>query len=147
MLASRRRRPGQVVESVATMASEVEKAQQASAAVKSQPTIFDKIISKEIPADIIYEDDQCLAFNDISPQAPTHFLVIPKRRIAMLDDVEPSDKDILGHLVFTASKLGREKLGSNGFRLVINNGKDGAQSVFHLHIHVLGGRQMQWPPG
>ncbi|XP_034233779.1 histidine triad nucleotide-binding protein 1-like isoform X2 [Thrips palmi] len=128
------------------MASEVDKARSAAASAKSQPTIFDKIIAKEIPADIIYEDDQCLAFNDISPQAPTHFLVIPKRRIAMLDDVEPADKDILGHLLFTASKLGRERLG-NGFRLVINNGKDGAQSVFHLHIHVLGGRQLQWPPG
>lgn len=76
------------------MASEVDKAQSAAASAKSQPTIFDKIISKEIPADIIYEDDQCLAFNDISPQAPTHFLVIPKKRIAMLDDVEPADKDV-----------------------------------------------------
>lgn len=129
------------------MSSEVEKANQASAAAKSQPTIFDKIISKEIPADIIYEDDQCLAFNDISPQAPTHFLVIPKRRIATLDDVVPEDKDILGHLLVTASKLGTEKLGNNGYRLVINNGRDGAQSVFHLHIHVLGGRQLKWPPG
>ena len=128
------------------MASEVDKAKQASASARHAPTIFDKIISKEIPANIIYEDDQCLAFNDISPQAPTHFLVIPKKRIAMLDEVQPSDKDILGHLLVTASTLAKEKL-PKGYRLVINNGEDGAQSVFHLHIHVLGGRQLQWPPG
>lgn len=81
---------------VVKMATEVDKAKQASAAAKREPTIFDKIISKDIPADIIFEDDQCLAFNDISPQAPTHFLVIPKKRIAMLDDVQPSDKDVSG---------------------------------------------------
>lgn len=110
------------------------------------PTIFDKIISKEIRADIIYEDDLCLAFNDIAPQAPVHFLVIPKRRIARLQDAENNDNELLGHLMLVARSLGAQRAPS-GWRLVVNNGKDGAQSVYHLHLHVLGGRQMGWPPG
>ncbi|XP_064212336.1 histidine triad nucleotide-binding protein 1 isoform X2 [Tribolium castaneum] len=125
--------------------SEVEKAQTASKD-KQQTTIFDKIISKEIPADIIYEDDKCLAFNDVNPQAPVHFLVIPKQRIPMLDSVKDSDKDIMAELVLRAQKLAKERL-PNGYRLVINNGKQGCQSVYHLHIHILGGRQLGWPPG
>ncbi|XP_044761521.1 histidine triad nucleotide-binding protein 1-like [Coccinella septempunctata] len=127
------------------ISSEVEKAVSAKLD-RSKPTIFDKIISKEIPADIIYENDRLLAFNDVSPQAPVHFLVIPKKRIALLNDAEENDKDLLGELILIASKLGKEKL-PGGYRLVINNGKDGCQSVFHLHVHVLGGRQMKWPPG
>lgn len=114
----------------------------------NSPTIFDKIIDKSIPADIIYEDDKCLAFRDINPQAPVHFLVIPKKRISMLSLAEEGDREILGHLMLVASQTARQEgLADNGFRTVINNGPDGAQSVYHLHVHVLGGRQMKWPPG
>ncbi|CAG9765102.1 unnamed protein product [Ceutorhynchus assimilis] len=127
------------------MSNEVEKASKAKYE-KNTETIFDKIIAKKIPADIIYEDEQCLAFNDVNPQAPVHFLVIPKHRIPMLDEAKDSDSEILGHLMLVASKLGKQKL-PKGYRLVINNGKDGCQSVYHLHLHVLGGRQMKWPPG
>ncbi|XP_050312892.1 histidine triad nucleotide-binding protein 1-like [Anthonomus grandis grandis] len=127
------------------MSSEVKKTHLVR--VKNQPTtIFDKIIAKEVAADIIYEDKQCLAFNDVAPQAPVHFLVIPKKRIPMLDHAETSDQEVLGHLLLTAKALAKERL-PNGYRLVINNGKDGCQSVYHLHVHVLGGRQMNWPPG
>nr|CAH7715266.1 unnamed protein product [Callosobruchus chinensis] len=131
------------------MSSEVEKAKAANQA-KQKETIFDKIIAKKIPADVIFEDEKCLAFNDVNPQAPTHFLVIPKKRIPTLDDSSNSDRDVrnelLGHLVLTAKALAQKKLPS-GYRLVINNGPDGCQSVYHLHIHILGGRQMNWPPG
>ncbi|XP_072385301.1 histidine triad nucleotide-binding protein 1-like [Diabrotica undecimpunctata] len=127
------------------MSSEVEKSQKATFNSK-KGTIFDKIISKEIPADIIFEDDKCLAFNDVNPQAPVHFLVIPKRRIPKLDDSKETDKELIGHVIYTAKTLAQKKL-PNGYRLVINNGKDGCQSVYHLHIHILGGRQMDWPPG
>lgn len=99
-----------------------------------------------MPADIIYEDDDCLAFNDINPQAPIHFLVIPKKRIPLLDESDDKDKELLGSLLLTAKKLAKERL-PNGFRLVINNGVHGCQSVYHLHVHILGGRQMMWPPG
>ncbi|CAK1546403.1 unnamed protein product [Leptosia nina] len=124
---------------------EVKRAQ-ASSVASPGPTIFDKIISKEIKADIIYEDDFCLAFNDVSPQAPVHFLVIPKKSIPRLQDCEASDKEILGHLMLVARSLGSERA-PGGWRLVVNNGRHGAQSVYHLHLHVLGGRQMGWPPG
>lgn len=123
---------------------EVRKSQTASASAEA--TIFDKIISKEIKADIIYEDDRCLAFNDVSPQAPVHFLVIPKKRIPKLDACTKSDTEILGHLLLTAKTIAEKRL-PEGYRLVVNNGKHGAQSVYHLHIHILGGRQMSWPPG
>ncbi|GAB0099288.1 histidine triad nucleotide-binding protein 1 [Sergentomyia squamirostris] len=118
----------------------------AASGAASQPTIFDKIISKEIPADVIYEDDTCLAFNDIAPQAPVHFLVIPKQRIAMLELAKESDEKLLGHLMQVAGTLGQKKA-PNGYRLVVNNGSEGCQSVYHLHLHVLGGRQLAWPPG
>ncbi|CAH1966389.1 unnamed protein product [Acanthoscelides obtectus] len=127
------------------MSSEVEKAQ-AAKDQKSKETIFDKIIAKQIPADIIFEDEKCLAFNDVNPQAPSHFLVIPKKRIPKLDDSNNSDKELLGHLLLIAKNLAQTKL-PHGYRLVINNGPDGCQSVYHLHIHILGGRQMKWPPG
>uniref|UniRef100_A0AAR5Q235 HIT domain-containing protein n=1 Tax=Dendroctonus ponderosae TaxID=77166 RepID=A0AAR5Q235_DENPD len=128
------------------MSSEVEKATKAKFD-KNTETIFDsKIIAKKIPADIIYEDDQCLAFNDVNLQAPTHFLVIPKKTIPMLDKCEQNDQDILGHLLLVSKKLAQQRL-PNGYRLVINNGKEGCQSVYHLHLHILGGRQMSWPPG
>ncbi|XP_063595035.1 uncharacterized HIT-like protein Synpcc7942_1390 isoform X1 [Penaeus indicus] len=132
---------------VRNMSDEVAAAKAASSESKHQPTIFDKIIDKSIPADIVYEDDKCLAFRDISPQAPTHILVIPKKRLAMLSDATEEDNSLLGHLLLTANKVAAQEKLDNGFRIVINNGKDGAQSVYHLHLHILGGRQMSWPPG
>ncbi|XP_024980909.1 14 kDa zinc-binding protein-like [Cynara cardunculus var. scolymus] len=113
------------------------------------PTIFDKIISKEILSTIIYEDEKVLAFRDINPQAPVHVLVIPKLRdgLTELGKAEPRHEDILGHLLH-ASKIVAEKEGIvDGFRVVINSGASACQSVYHLHLHVLGGRQMKWPPG
>ncbi|VEL28026.1 unnamed protein product [Protopolystoma xenopodis] len=127
------------------MTTEVEKAQ--SASDSSGDTIFGRIVRKEIPADIIYEDDTCLAFNDVNPQAPVHFLVIPKKPISMLGTAQSDDIEILGRLLLVAKTLANERLAERGYRVVINNGKDGAQSVYHLHLHVLGGRQMRWPPG
>lgn len=113
-------------------------------------TLFEKIITREIPADIVHEDDLCLAFHDISPQAPTHILVIPKKVIPRVGEAVEEDREVLGHLLLTAGKIAAD-LGVNstdkGFRLVINNGKNGGEAVPHLHIHVLSGRQMQWPPG
>ena len=114
------------------------------------PTFFDKIVSKEIPANIIFEDDLCLAFRDINPQGPIHFLVIPKNKDGLnrLSNAREDQKDILGHLVYTAQQVAKnEGMGPDGFRLVINDGQNGAQSVYHLHIHVIGGRQLKWPPG
>lgn len=118
----------------------------AQTAAKTQSTIFDKIIEKKIPADIIYEDSECLAFQDVNPQAPVHFLVIPGKRIPMISDATSDDSKILGKLMVIASKLGAERA-PDGFRIVVNNGKHGCQSVYHLHLHVLGGRQLKWPPG
>ncbi len=113
-------------------------------------TLFEKIIAREIPADIVFEDDRALAFKDISPQAPTHILVIPKKPIPRVGEAEPEDEAVLGHLLLTAQKVAAD-LGFNsteeGFRLVINNGKLGGEAVPHLHVHLLSGRQMQWPPG
>lgn len=114
------------------------------------PTFFDKLVSKEIPANIIYEDDICLAFRDINPQGPVHFLVIPKNKDGLnrLSNAREDQKELLGHLMFTAQTVAhQEGLVPGGFRLVINDGPHGAQSVYHLHIHVIGGRQMSWPPG
>ncbi|MEC4986781.1 MAG: histidine triad nucleotide-binding protein [Oscillatoria sp. PMC 1068.18] len=110
-------------------------------------TIFGKIISREIPADIVYEDDLTLAFKDIAPQAPTHILVIPKKTISQLAKATDEDRELLGHLLLTAKKVAEEAGLTNGYRLVINNGLDGGQTVDHLHCHILGDRQMQWPPG
>ena len=111
-------------------------------------TLFEKIIAREIPADIVYEDDLVLAFNDINPQAPTHVLVIPKKPIARIAEAEPEDHQVLGHLLLKAREITVDLgLHENGFRLVINNGKDGGESVPHLHLHILGGRAMTWPPG
>jgi histidine triad (HIT) family protein len=111
-------------------------------------TIFSKIIRREIPADIVYEDDRCLAFRDIMPQAPTHVLVIPKKPIPRLSDSTPEDTSLLGHLLATVAIVARDLgLTDTGYRVVMNNGDDGGQTVDHLHIHILGGRSMQWPPG
>ena len=110
-------------------------------------TIFGKIIRREIPADIVYEDDLALAFKDITPQAPIHILVIPKKPISQISEAQAEDQELLGHLLLTAQKVASEAGLGNGYRLVINNGSDGGQTVFHLHIHILGGRAMEWPPG
>ncbi len=108
--------------------------------------IFLKIINKEIPADIIYEDDISIAFNDISPQAPTHILVIPKKEIQKISEADESDKELLGHLLLVAKKITDEN-NIKDFRLVVNNGTEAGQTVFHLHIHILAGRTFGWPPG
>ncbi len=111
-------------------------------------TIFSKIIAREIPARIAYEDDRCLAFHDVAPQAPVHILVIPKKEIARVGATTTADEALLGHLIYIAQSVAKaEGLHDSGFRLVINNGRDGGESVPHLHVHVLGGRAMSWPPG
>ncbi|NES66783.1 MAG: histidine triad nucleotide-binding protein [Okeania sp. SIO2D1] len=112
-----------------------------------QDTLFSKIIRREIPADIVYEDDMALAFKDINPQAPVHILVIPKKPIPKLADASPEDHSLMGHLLLTAKRVAQEAGLENGYRVVINNGAEAGQTVFHLHLHILGGRQMQWPPG
>ncbi|KDP43155.1 hypothetical protein JCGZ_00088 [Jatropha curcas] len=121
----------------------------AASAESGAPTIFDKIITKEIPSSIVYEDDKVLAFRDINPQAPVHVLVIPKIRdgLTQLSKAEARHGEILGYLLY-AAKIVAEKEGIlDGFRVVINNGPSACQSVYHLHLHVLGGRQMTWPAG
>ena len=110
-------------------------------------TIFSKIIKREIPAKIVYEDDLCLAFHDVNPQAPTHVLLIPKKEIPRLVDAGPDDQALLGHLMLTANKIAQQLGVGDAFRLAINNGADAGQSVFHLHLHILAGRAFKWPPG
>jgi histidine triad (HIT) family protein len=110
-------------------------------------TIFSKIVRREAPADIIYEDDLCMAFRDINPQAPTHILIVPKKEIPRLCDAEPEDRTLLGHLMLTAVKVARMLGVENAFRLAVNNGAEAGQSVFHLHLHLLAGRKFHWPPG
>lgn len=110
-------------------------------------TIFGKIIRREIAADIVYEDELCLAFRDVNPQAPTHVLLIPKQEIPRLADAGAVDQDLLGHLLLAAGKVARQLGVGDAFRLVVNNGADAGQSVFHLHLHILAGRPMHWPPG
>lgn len=109
-------------------------------------TIFSKIIERSIPADIIYEDELSLAFRDVNPQAPTHFLVVPKKPIEKLSDANEEDQGLLGHLLLVANKVAAQE-GLSDFRLNVNNGAGASQTVFHLHIHVLGGRPFSWPPG
>ena len=110
-------------------------------------TIFTKIINREIPADIVFEDERCLAFRDVNPQAPVHILVIPKKPIVKLSDADSTDGELLGHLLTTASSIAAEEGHAEAFRVVINNGADAGQSVFHLHLHILAGRPFSWPPG
>jgi histidine triad (HIT) family protein len=111
-------------------------------------TLFEQIINREVPAQIIHEDDQCVAFRDINPQAPIHVLVIPKKAIPRLGEATDSDETLLGHLLLTAAEVAkREGIAENGYRLVVNQGWHAGESVPHLHVHVLGGRQMKWPPG
>lgn len=110
-------------------------------------TLFEKIIQRKIPADIVFEDDQVLAFRDINPAAPTHVLVIPKKPIPRVGAAIAEDQSLIGHLMLKAAEIARELKLESGFRLVINNGPDGGESVPHLHCHILGGRALQWPPG
>jgi histidine triad (HIT) family protein len=111
-------------------------------------TIFHKIISKEIPAEIVYEDDLAVAFHDINPAAPLHILIVPKKTIPGLCDITEVDKNLLGHMLYIASKLSRKfNIAESGYRVVINSGADGGQTVFQLHMHLLGGRPFEWPPG
>ncbi|MEB3277435.1 MAG: histidine triad nucleotide-binding protein [Lyngbya sp.] len=112
-----------------------------------QDTVFGKIIRREISADIVYEDELVLAFKDIAPQAPVHIILIPKKPIPKLADATSEDHALMGHLLLKAKQVAQEAGLDNGFRIVINNGPDGGQTVFHLHVHIMGGRQMQWPPG
>jgi histidine triad (HIT) family protein len=110
--------------------------------------LFCKIIAGEIPANLVYEDDFCVAFNDISPQAPTHLLIVPREHFSSLAEAEEKHKELLGHLLLTVAKIARDKdIAKKGFRTVINTNDDGGQTVFHLHIHLLGGRQFIFPPG
>jgi len=110
--------------------------------------LFCKIITREIPGSIVYEDDRVIAFNDIRPQAPTHVLVVPKRHIESLNELQPGDDQIVGELVRRAAAIAKERgVSASGFRAVFNTNRDGGQTVFHIHLHVLGGRSMQWPPG
>ena len=111
-------------------------------------TLFEKIIARQIPADIVYEDDLVLAFRDIKPHAPTHILIVPKKPIVRIAEAQPQDEQVLGHLLLKAAHVA-ELLGlkTTGYRLVINNGRDSGEAVPHLHCHILGGRPLAWPPG
>ena len=110
-------------------------------------TIFGKIIRREIPADIVYEDNSTLAFKDTSPQAPTHILIIPKKLIDMPQNITAQDLEIVGNLFFAAKEIAKKLNITNGYRLVMNNGEEAGQSVFHIHLHFLAGRKLNWPPG
>lgn len=109
--------------------------------------LFCKIVDGTIAAKLVYDDKQCVAFGDVHPQAPVHFLVVPREHIASLAEADEAHKPLLGHLLWAAGEIARQKGLSNGFRVVINAGPDGGQTVDHLHVHVLGGRPMTWPPG
>jgi histidine triad (HIT) family protein len=115
---------------------------------KMSKTLFEKIIAREIPAKIVYEDDKVLAFHDVKPQAPVHVLIIPKKPIPRIAEAHPDDHQVLGHLLIKAAEVAKQLgLTKNGFRLVINNGPDAGEAVPHLHCHIIGGRKMSWPPG
>jgi len=111
-------------------------------------TLFEKIIDREIPADIVYENERIIAFNDISPQAPIHILIVPKKVIVSLNNLELADQDLIGEMFLVAKEIAKEKdICDSGYRTVFNTNKDGGQAVYHLHLHLLGGRKMSWPPG
>lgn len=111
-------------------------------------TLFEKIIAREIPADIVYEDDFCLCFRDISPQAPVHLLLIPKKPVARIAETSADDQLLLGHLLLKVGEIARQEgCAEGGFRVIINNGSHGGEAVPHLHLHLLAGRQLEWPPG
>jgi histidine triad (HIT) family protein len=110
--------------------------------------LFCRIIKRELPASIVYEDDRVLAFNDIDPQAPTHVLLVPKRHIASLNDLQPGDDQLVGEIVRRAAAIAKERaISERGFRTVFNTNREAGQTVFHIHLHLLGGRAMTWPPG
>ena len=116
--------------------------------MSNEKTIFKKIIDGEIPADIVYQDDLCLAFHDVSPQAPTHVLLIPKKEVVNVAGLSEEDRELAGHLLLTVGKVARELgIEDGGYRVVANCGSNGGQSVDHLHLHILAGRQLKWPPG
>ena len=111
-------------------------------------TIFSKIIAGEIPADIVYDDDQVVAFRDINPQAPVHILIIPRKEIPTVNDVDEGDEQLVGHMVRTAAHIARtEGIADDGYRLVFNCNREGGQEVYHVHLHLMGGRKMGWPAG
>ena len=113
----------------------------------SKPTIFKRIIDGEIPANVVYEDKQCLAFHDVAPQAPVHILIIPKKEIASINDLSAEDEQLVGHLFLVIQQIAREQgLAENGYRVICNCGEGGGQTVFHLHYHLMGGRNLKWPP-
>ena len=114
----------------------------------TEKTIFKKIIDGEVPTDIVYQDEECLAFRDINPQAPMHVLVIPRKHIATINDIEPDDQEIVGSLYTAAREIAAEAgIAEDGYRTVMNCNEGAGQSVFHIHLHVLGGRPLAWPPG
>ena len=111
-------------------------------------TLFEKIIDREIPAEIVFEDDYVIAFNDIDPKAPIHILIVPKKVIRSINDISENDKDLIGKMFLVARNLAKEKgIDKSGFRTIFNTNDDGGQTVYHLHLHLIGGRQMNWPPG
>ncbi len=120
---------------------------QALQALQFSMSIFTRIINREIPADIVYEDDRCLAFRDINPQAPTHILVIPKPEIPSVDAIADGDKELIGHLFTVVAQIARQLKLNDGYRIVVNNGRDAGQTVDHIHLHLLAGRPLDWPPG
>lgn len=114
----------------------------------SEKSLFQKICDREIPASILHEDERCVAFRDISPQGPTHILIVPRKLITRIGEAQENDADLLGHLLLTAARVARsEGIADSGYRLVINNGPHGGEAVPHLHIHLIGGRPLTWPPG
>lgn len=129
--------------------SEVEKSQHPHIPSEDEQTVFDKIVNREIKASVVFEDSKVLAFHDISPQAPTHIVLVPKQRNGLtgLKACQEKHKELLGHMVWAASQVAQQQGLEEGWRLVVNDGKHGSQSVYHLHFHILGGRQMGWPPG
>jgi len=133
-----------LLNSFSAMSDEASKAQSAK---PGGDTIFAKIIRGEIPCKKIYEDDHAFAFHDINPQAPTHFLVLPKKPIEALDKATDGDAELLGKLLLCAKRCADQLGLKDGYRVVINNGRHGCQSVYHLHLHIIGGRQLNWPPG
>ncbi|XP_021745801.1 14 kDa zinc-binding protein-like [Chenopodium quinoa] len=141
--------PSSSSSSSSSMASEKEAALAAASTPLDSPTIFDKIISKEIPANIVFEDEQVIAFRDINPQAPVHIVIIPKVKdgLSGLSKAEERHCEIIGRLLYTAKLVAKQEGLDDGFRIVINDGPKGCQSVYHIHVHLLGGRQMNWPPG